>query len=172
MILAIGGAGCNIAKAIKQKTSDKRLQDASFVFLDSDEEHLTKFEEDNNSIIVLKEEADVIPPDMFNNSISLVIVAGLGGNTTYKFLPTIISIENSASVPDISVVATTPFLFEGKFRITKALETVSKIQEFGNVKINLLNNEDLINRYPELNIINAFELADNAVIRLIEETLS
>lgn len=170
MIFAIGGAGCNIAEAIKEKASDKRLRDASFVFLDTDAQHLSKFEGDNNRIIRLKDESNAIPVELFRKVGSLIIVAGLGGSTTHKYLPEAVKVASSASVSDISIIATTPFLFEGEDRITKATETVSIIQNLENVRINLINNEDLVKRFPELNFINAFELADNSAMELIETT--
>ncbi len=171
MILAIGGAGCNMAEAIKEKASDKWLRDASFVFLDTDAEHLSKFERDDRYSIILNGDLNDIPAELFNQVGSLIIVAGLGGNTTQKYISEIIRHANIDSGSDITIVATTPFLFEGEERVAKATKTVSIIKDLGNVRINLFNNEDLVKRFPDINFINAFELADNAVLELIENTL-
>lgn len=171
MILAIGGAGCNIADAIKEKTSDNRLRDASFVFLDTDADHLSKFERDDRYSILLNGDINDIPAGLFNHVGSLIIVAGLGGNTTHKYIPEIIRHANSDSRSNISVVATTPFLFEGDELVAKATETISIIKDLENVRINLLNNEDLTKRNTELSFINAFEIADNAALELIETIL-
>lgn len=170
MILAIGGAGCNIAKAIKQKASDKWLERASVVFMDSDIEHLSKFEDFGN-LCPLNDESKEIPTELFGSVDSLIIIAGLGGNATHEYLPEIIKVASQIPITDISVVATTPFLFEGEDRMTKAIKTAAIIQNLVNIRIIFFNNEDLVKRFPDLNFINAFDLANNVAMELIETSL-
>ena len=89
------------------------------------------------------------------------ITAGMGGGTGTGAAPVIGRIAMEADLLTIGIV-TIPFLFEGKKKILQALEGVKKMRENVDALL-VVNNQRLIDIYPDYTVRNAFEKADDTL---------
>lgn len=79
MILAIGGAGCNMAETIIQDASVHWVREAAYLFADSDQARLEELAKKGYTTIELKETK--IPIEKFKGAEKVYILVGLGGKT-------------------------------------------------------------------------------------------
>lgn len=101
------------------------------------------------------------------------ITAGMGGGTGTGAAPVVAKIAKEEHKLTIGIV-TVPFLFEGKKKIIKALRGAEEMQKHVDALL-VINNENLIEIYPDLNFFNAFEKADDTLAnaaRSISEIIS
>ena len=99
---------------------------------------------------------------MLNDGTKMVfITAGMGGGTGTGAAPVI---AREAQAMDILTVGigTIPFLFEGNKKIDQALDGVEEIAKQVDALL-VINNERLREIYPDLNVLSAFEMADNTL---------
>ncbi len=111
---------------------------------------------------------------LFDKNTEMVfITAGMGGGTGTGAAPVVAKIAREEKKLTIGIV-TIPFLFEGKKKIMKAIEGAKEMQKFVDALL-VINNEQLIEIYPDLNFFNAFEKADDTLAnaaRSISEIIS
>ncbi len=111
---------------------------------------------------------------LFDKNTEMVfITAGMGGGTGTGAAPVVAKIAKEENKLTIGIV-TIPFLFEGKKKIMKAIEGAKEMQKFVDALL-VINNEQLIEIYPDLNFFNAFEKADDTLAnaaRSISEIIS
>ncbi|MDE7450414.1 MAG: hypothetical protein K2M72_09425 [Paramuribaculum sp.] len=160
MLLAIGNAGGNIIDTMRQKIENAELKGAEYVLVDCEESDLSNHTSGDCKSTLLDYNSDEFPVEIFDGIGKLVIVAGLGGKTATKYVELAATTAKVAGVKSINVVVTLPFHFEGEERISIATSAAQRLSELKDVKTILFNNEDLMNKYPDLNFFNAFEAAD------------
>ncbi|MDE6649733.1 MAG: cell division protein FtsZ [Muribaculaceae bacterium] len=111
---------------------------------------------------------------LFDRNTEMVfITAGMGGGTGTGAAPVVARIAKEENKLTIGIV-TIPFLFEGKKKIMKAIEGAKEMQKHVDALL-VINNENLIEIYPDLNFFNAFEKADDTLAnaaRSISEIIS
>lgn len=111
---------------------------------------------------------------LFDKNTEMVfITAGMGGGTGTGAAPIVAKIAKEEKKLTIGIV-TIPFLFEGKKKIMKAIEGAREMQKHVDALL-VINNENLIEIYPDLNFFNAFEKADDTLAnaaRSISEIIS
>lgn len=111
---------------------------------------------------------------LFDRNTEMVfITAGMGGGTGTGAAPVVARIAKEEGKLTIGIV-TIPFLFEGKKKITKAIEGAREMQKHVDALL-VINNENLIEIYPDLDFFNAFEKADDTLAnaaRSISEIIS
>lgn len=111
---------------------------------------------------------------LFDKNTEMVfITAGMGGGTGTGAAPVVARIAKEEKKLTIGIV-TVPFLFEGKKKILKALEGAKEMQKHVDALL-VINNENLIEIYPDLDFFNAFEKADDTLAnaaRSISEIIS
>ncbi len=111
---------------------------------------------------------------LFDHNTEMVfITAGMGGGTGTGAAPVVARIAKEENKLTIGIV-TIPFLFEGKKKIMKAIEGAKEMQKHVDALL-VINNENLIEIYPDLNFFNAFEKADDTLAnaaRSISEIIS
>lgn len=111
---------------------------------------------------------------LFDENTEMVfITAGMGGGTGTGAAPVVARIAKEAGKLTIGIV-TIPFMFEGKKKIVTAIEGATKMQDHVDALL-VINNENLIDIYPDLNFFNAFEKADDTLAnaaRSISEIIS
>lgn len=99
---------------------------------------------------------------MLNDGTKMVfITAGMGGGTGTGAAPVIAREAKSMGILTVGIV-TIPFLFENKKKIDQALDGVEEISKHVDALL-VINNERLREIYTELNIISAFEKADDTL---------
>lgn len=100
--------------------------------------------------------------ELFNDGTEMVfITAGMGGGTGTGAAPVVAKLAKEAKMLTIGIV-TVPFMFEGEQKILKALDGAKAMREHVDALL-LINNENLIELYPDLNFFNAFEKADDTL---------
>jgi cell division protein FtsZ len=100
--------------------------------------------------------------DMLDDGTKMVfITAGMGGGTGTGAAPVIAREAKNMGILTVGIV-TIPFLFEGNKKIDQALDGVEEISKHVDALL-VINNERLREIYPELNVLSAFEKADNTL---------
>ena len=89
------------------------------------------------------------------------ITAGMGGGTGTGAAPVIAREAKNMGILTVGIV-TIPFLFEGNKKIDQALDGVEEISKHVDALL-VINNERLREIYPDLNVLSAFEKADNTL---------
>ncbi len=108
-----------------------------------------------------------------DNTEMVFITAGMGGGTGTGAAPVVARIAKDAGMLTIGIV-TVPFFFEGEKKILKALEGVKEMKKHVDALL-VINNENLIELYKDLNFFNAFGKADDTLAnaaRSISEIIS
>ena len=99
---------------------------------------------------------------MLNDGTKMVfITAGMGGGTGTGAAPVVAREAKSMGILTVGIV-TIPFIFEGNKKIDQALDGVEERSKHGDALL-VINNERLREIYPELNVLSAFEKADNTL---------
>ena len=100
--------------------------------------------------------------ELFTDGTEMVfITAGMGGGTGTGAAPVVAKLAKEANMLTIGIV-TVPFMFEGEQKILKALDGAKAMKKHVDALL-LINNENLIELYPDLNFFNAFEKADDTL---------
>ncbi len=111
---------------------------------------------------------------LFDDHTEMVFVtAGMGGGTGTGAGPVVARLAKEAGMLTIGIV-TVPFLFEGERKILKALDGADEMKKHVDALL-VINNENLIDLYKDLNFFNAFERADDTLAnaaRSISEIIS
>ncbi len=89
------------------------------------------------------------------------ITAGMGGGTGTGAAPVVAREAKNMGILTVGIV-TIPFLFEGNKKIDQALDGVEEISKHVDALL-VINNERLREIYPDLNVLSAFEKADNTL---------
>ena len=100
--------------------------------------------------------------NMLNDGTKMVfITAGMGGGTGTGAARVIAREAKAMDILTVGIV-TIPFRFEGNRKIDQALDGVEEIAKHVDALL-VINNERLREIYPELNVLSAFEMADNTL---------
>ena len=89
------------------------------------------------------------------------ITAGMGGGTGTGAAPVIAREAKKMGILTVGIV-TIPFRFEGIKKIDQALDGVEEVSKHVDALL-VINNERLREIYPDLNVLSAFEMADNTL---------
>lgn len=89
------------------------------------------------------------------------ITAGMGGGTGTGAGPIVAQIAKDAGMLTIGIV-TIPFAFEGDKKIMKAMEGAREMQKYVDALL-VINNENLVDLYRDLDFFNAFQKADDTL---------
>ena len=101
------------------------------------------------------------------------ITAGMGGGTRTGASPVIAREARAKGILTVGIV-TIPFLFERERQIDKALDGLDALAKEVDALL-VINNQRLIDIYPELSVINGFRIADQTLstaVRSITEIIS
>lgn len=111
---------------------------------------------------------------LFTDDTQMVfITAGMGGGTGTGAAPVVAREAKEAGMLTIGIV-TIPFIFEGKKKITKAIAGAKELHKYTDALL-IINNENIIELYPDFNFFNAFSKADDTLAnaaRSISEIIS
>lgn len=174
LILAIGNAGGNIAETIYRETKYTKLKEALFVFADCDENDLKKHMIYNCQLMYLHLRPDQkeFPINIFNGIESLIIIAGMGGGTGTRFVEQAALDAIRLGVKEITVVVTLPFNFEGDNRAARSVSCIERLKYIANISLIVFKNENLFDKYRNLDFFAAFNSADKDVMKVVEDVFS
>ena len=153
MILAIGGAGCNMAETIMREASVHWVSEASYLFADSDQSRLAELSIKGYQTVDLTK--TTISKEDFNGLEKIYVLAGLGGKTGTDYI----------TVLNLSAIVTIPFYFEGENKVAKAKEVIDRLKSIPSI---VLHNDDLLKLYADINFATAFHYSDMAALKAIE----
>lgn len=187
-VIGVGGGGSN---AVNYMYTQK-IPYVNFVICNTDEQHLRRSPVPNRVLIgkeitkglgagnvpkVGQECAEAskdLIKNLFDDKTEMVFVtAGMGGGTGTGAGPVVAQLAKEAGMLTIGIV-TVPFFFEGNQKITNALEGADEMKKYVDALL-IINNESLLELYPDLTFFNAFSKADDTLAnaaRSISEIIS
>ena len=99
---------------------------------------------------------------LFSDHIKMVfITAGMGGGTGTGAAPVVASIAREKGLLTVGIVSI-PFQFEGASKIAKALEGAKEMSKNVDALL-VINNQQLINHFPDLPMKECFAIADDTL---------
>ena len=187
-VIGVGGGGGNAVNYMYEQ----HIPNVNFVICNTDKQHLRKSPIPHKLLLGYEitrglgagnkpdvgrqcAEADRDKlRELFNDQTEMVfITAGMGGGTGTGAAPVVAQIAKEAGMLTIGIV-TVPFLFEGDKKVIKALEGADEMKKHVDALL-VINNENLIELYKDLNFFNAFNKADDTLAnaaRSISEIIS
>ncbi len=187
-VIGVGGGGGNAVNYMYKQN----IPNVNFVVCNTDEQALKKSPVTHKLILgpeithgrgagnlpeVGRQCAEASAEDikrLFDDHTEMVfITAGMGGGTGTGAGPVVARLAKEAGLLTIGIV-TVPFLFEGQKKILKALDGAAEMKKHVDALL-VINNENLIDLYKDLNFFNAFEHADDTLAnaaRSISEIIS
>lgn len=164
-----------MANTFRNKAKSDSIKNAIYVFADHRQPDIDYYKlADDTTVFLNLYNIDLyndMPEDFFEEVEKVYVLAGLGGHTGTAWAPIIAEFAKYyRDVKSVSAVVTTPFIFEGERHMAHALEGLARIKELNIDMVIALNNEKLSEQYVNINITNAFDYADIAVLNAIEES--
>lgn len=171
-VVGVGGGGGN---AVKHMYTEG-IQDVSFLLINTDRTALEGSSVPDKLQIgpglgagakpdVAKqyalESVDDIRAALDDGTEMVFITAGMGGGTGTGAAPIVAQVAKEMGILTVAIV-TIPFKFEGPRKINMALKGVEEIRQFVDALL-IVNNDRLINIYPDLTFFNAFSKADDTL---------
>ncbi|MDE5887125.1 MAG: cell division protein FtsZ [Muribaculaceae bacterium] len=175
-VIGVGGGGSNAVNYMFHQD----IPNVNFVVCNTDKQHLNEMQvptklllgwnttkgrgAGNNPEIGKQcaEESSENIKALFQDGTEMVfITAGMGGGTGTGAAPVVARLAKEAGMLTIGIV-TVPFMFEGEKKILKALNGADSMREHVDALL-VINNENLIELYPDYNFFNAFEKADDTL---------
>lgn len=172
-VVGVGGGGSNAV----QHMYEAGIQDVSFLIINTDKQALKGSSIPNKLLISEKglgagarpevarecavQYTDAIRQALSDGTEMVFITAGMGGGTGTGASPVVAQIAHEMGLLTVGIV-TIPFQFEGRRKITAALEGVRAIERWCDALL-VVNNNRLISIYPDLTFDNAFGKADDTL---------
>ena len=172
-VVGVGGGGSNAVRHMFQEG----IQDVSFLIINTDYQALKGSPIPNKLQIsdkglgagakpeVARQYAlqyeDQIRAALQDGTEMVFITAGMGGGTGTGAAPIVARIAHELGILTVGIV-TIPFEFEGRDKILMALDGVKAIKEHVDALL-VVNNNRLIDIYPDFNFFNAFKKADDTL---------
>ena len=172
-VVGVGGGGSNAVRHMYQEG----IQDVSFLIINTDYQALKGSPIPNKLQISDKglgagakpevarkyalQYEDQIKAALQDGTEMVFITAGMGGGTGTGAAPIVARIAHDLGILTVGIV-TIPFEFEGRDKILMALEGVAAIKEHVDALL-VVNNNRLIDIYPDFNFFNAFKKADDTL---------
>ena len=187
-IIGVGGGGGNAVNYMFRQN----IPNVNFVVCNTDKQHLNNSPVPNKLLLgyeitrgrgagnkpevgrqCAEADRDKIR-ELFNDHTEMVfITAGMGGGTGTGAAPVVAQIAKEAGMLTIGIV-TVPFMFEGDKKVLKALDGADEMKKHVDALL-VINNENLLDLYKDLNFFNAFGKADDTLAnaaRSISEIIS
>lgn len=178
-LIGIGGAGCNTVNRLVTGG----LYGALTIAANTDKQHLdtirahqkillgpsvTKFHGAGGNPevgrIAAEESIEEIRESLQDSDL-VFIAAGLGGGTGTGAAPLVAKVAKELGAIVVGVV-TMPFRFEGNVRRRIAIRGLEELQKYTNTVV-VIDNNRLLELYPQYNLKTAFSLADEVINNMI-----
>ncbi|WP_044173064.1 cell division protein FtsZ [Flectobacillus major] len=175
-VIGVGGGGSNAVRHMY----DMKIQDVDFIVCNTDLQALndnsvpTKLQlgailteglgagtEPEQGKLAAEESAAQITALLEGNTKMVFITAGMGGGTGTGAAPVIAKIAKSLDILTVAIV-TAPYSWEGTEKIDAAMRGIEELQRTCDTVLVVLNDK-LLEIYEDLNILEAFEHADDVL---------
>lgn len=171
-VLGVGGGGCNAVNYMHRQG----IKDVTFLVCNTDRQALSKSSvpaklqlgpglgaggDPEKAQTYAQESRERIQDALNDGTQMLFLTAGMGGGTGTGASATVAEVAQEMGILTVGIV-TIPFAFEGKLKIRKAMTGLAKLAEHVDALL-VINNEKLTQIYRDLNLLNAFQKADDVV---------
>lgn len=172
-VIGVGGGGGNAVNHMYREG----IHDVNFVVCNTDskalcdspvptrlqlgKEGLGAGNNPQKALEAAEESVEDIRRELQDGTKMVFVTAGMGGGTGTGAAPVIAREAKALGILTVGIV-TIPFLFEGTKKIDQALDGVEKIAKHVDALL-VINNERLRKIYTDLNVLSAFEKADNTL---------
>ncbi|MCH5214025.1 MAG: cell division protein FtsZ [Muribaculaceae bacterium] len=175
-VIGVGGGGSNAVSYMYEQ----KIPNVNFVICNTDKQHLQQSAVPNKVLLgfditggrgagnkpevgrqCAEADRDKIRA-LFNDQTEMVfITAGMGGGTGTGAAPVVAQIAKEAGMLTIGIV-TVPFMFEGEMKVIKAINGADEMKKHVDALL-VINNQNLLELYKDLNFFNAFGKADDTL---------
>ncbi len=175
-VIGVGGGGGNAANYLY----NQGIENVTFMVCNTDMHALRELQVPNRIILgpeithglgagddpdlgrrAAEASAEDIRRELSDDTRMVFITAGMGGGTGTGAAPVVAGVAQEMGILTIGIV-TIPFFFEGEKKILKALEGAEEMRKHVDSLL-IVNNERLTEIYHDLNLLNAFEKADDTL---------
>ena len=171
-VLGVGGGGCNAVNYMYRQG----IQDVSFLVCNTDSMALEKMSVPAKLQLgpglgaggrpqvahqYAEENEERIKEALSDGTRMVFITAGMGGGTGTGASPVVAKVAQSMGVLTVGIV-TIPFAFEGAKAIRKAMRGIAELAQYTDALL-VINNEKLKLLFPDFDLPNAFDKADEVV---------
>ena len=171
-VMGVGGGGCNAVHYL----SSQGISDVTFLVCNTDKQCLSRSSVPAKLQLgpgwgaggkpevaqqYAEESRERIREALNDGTQMLFITAGMGGGTGTGASAIVAEVAREMNILTVGIV-TIPFEFEGKKKIKKAMVGVAKLAEHVDA-ILVINNQKLLNIYPDFSLPNAFSKSDDVV---------
>jgi cell division GTPase FtsZ len=169
IVLAIGGGGINAANYIADTAVKKGFNDKINMVVVSEDVEKIRSSLVKNKVLVrdlndVRKIESQLEPHLKGVKVG-VIIATLGGKTGTLLTPQVLKFLHKHRITTLCIV-TTPFDFEGKNRMSHALNCIEEIFENQSAVIRL-NNESLITEMKDRSLTFAFRSIDKKIAAMV-----
>lgn len=181
-VIGVGGGGCNAVAHM----ADKGITGVDFVVMNTDRQALDKVAVENKILLgpetckglgagakpekanaaAKESEAEIQGVLESPNTSMVFITAGMGGGTGTGAAPVVAKMAKDRDILTVGVV-TVPFLFEGRRKISQALQGVENMKDCVDAML-VINNERLRDIHSDLEISNGFSKADDVLLSAVK----
>lgn len=187
-IIGVGGGGGNAVNYMYAQN----IPNVNFVVCNTDKQHLYNSPVPNKLLLgyditrgrgagnkpeigrqCAEADRDKIKELFTDHTEMVFITAGMGGGTGTGAAPVVAQIAKESGMLTIGIV-TVPFMFEGDKKVIKALDGADEMKKHVDALL-VINNENILELYKDINFFNAFEKADDTLAnaaRSISEIIS
>ena len=175
-VIGVGGGGCNAANYLYRQG----IENVTFMVCNTDMNSLRMLDVPNRIILgpdvthglgagdnpelgrmAAEASVDDIRRELSDSTRMVFITAGMGGGTGTGAAPVVAGVARDMGILTVGIV-TIPFFFEGERKIIKALKGAEEVRKHVDTLL-IVNNERLTEIYPDLDLINAFQKADDTL---------
>jgi cell division protein FtsZ len=178
-LIGVGGAGCNTVNRLVTGG----LYGAVAIAANTDKQHLDTIKAHQKILLgpsvtkshgaggdpevgrIAAEESIEEIRQALQDSDLVFIAAGLGGGTGTGAAPLVAKVAKELGAIVVGVV-TMPFRFEGNVRRRIAIRGLEELQKYANTVV-VIDNNRLLELYPQYNLKTAFSLADEVINNMI-----
>ena len=171
-VLGVGGGGCNAVNYMYRQG----IQDVSFLVCNTDSMALEKMSVPAKLQLgpglgaggkpqvahqYAEENEERIKESLNDGTRMVFITAGMGGGTGTGASPVVAKVAQEMGILTVGIV-TIPFAFEGAKAIRKAMRGIAELAQYTDALL-VINNEKLKLLFPDFDLPNAFDKADEVV---------
>lgn len=171
-VMGVGGGGCNAVNHM----FNQGIQGVSLLVCNTDKQALGKSSvpaklqlgpglgaggRPEKAQQYAEESRERIKEALSDGTQMLFLTAGMGGGTGTGASAIVASVAKEMGILTVGIV-TIPFAFEGPIKLNKARLGIEALAEQVDALL-VINNEKLKQIYPDLNLLNAFQKADDVV---------
>lgn len=171
-VMGIGGGGCNAVNYMYKQG----IQGVSLLVCNTDKQALSKSSvpaklqlgpglgaggRPEKAQQYAEDSRERIKEALNDGTQMLFLTAGMGGGTGTGASAIVASVAKEMGILTVGIV-TIPFAFEGPIKLNKARQGIEALADQVDALL-VINNEKLKQIYPDLNLLNAFQKADDVV---------